>query len=396
MKYLKYSFITIASSAIFWATACWIVAPTLDAISITFLKGNPAKYLVWAILLIFAGLLNAYVKRNAGCSEHRPSLRAQKLWLALTFIGMIIIVCAAIRITLPFVGSVVGMNVPKVMGSAFLAWWMVLFFGYTCYKLGELHLFSTRNDIESRRIPKALPTMFPSAEDVLANDSRPPILYLRSFNKELAKAQSFYYTSMRLRSLLSRKSGTAAGNYLFSSRRGKVFVGKRSILRALVVSQRSMFDEQMLFADVFSKVGPYIAIGRPNQNFRNLDLGAAKKYVPDEEWQEVVGQWIRASAAVVLEAGDTDGLSWEMDQIVKQVDPLKLLIIMPFEDDEYDAFRMRYKAIFPKALPQQRPTSRLVIFDRDWQPRELPNIHLTVGLTLQPFFEQNGFETAIG
>jgi hypothetical protein len=78
-----------------------------------------------------------------------------------------------------------------------------------------------------------------------------------------------------------------------------------------------------------------------------MDLGAAKKFVSDDEWQHVVIQWLSICAAVVLEAGDSDGLLWEMRQIVKRIEPTRLLIILPFEEEDYEAFRRCTAGIFP-------------------------------------------------
>jgi hypothetical protein len=50
-----------------------------------------------------------------------------------------------------------------------------------------------------------------------------------------------------------------------------------------------------------SKIGPFVAIGRPGE--RLPQLGAIRLYVADPEWQEMVTRLMSEAALVVLRAG---------------------------------------------------------------------------------------------
>jgi hypothetical protein len=91
---------------------------------------------------------------------------------------------------------------------------------------------------------------------------------------------------------------------------------------------------------------------------------------------------------VVLEAGDSSGLGWEIEQIVLLVPPQRLLLICPFYDAEYQSFLRAHSRHFPLGLPKTRPRSRLLIFNDNWRPRELNNVGFNASTTLAPYFAQ--------
>lgn len=208
----------------------------------------------------------------------------------------------------------------------------------------------------------------PTAQELLESDPRAPILYLRSFQNERAKA-----TTLGRFSYL--RTGTQ-GFYLFARRPtdfGRFFrkALAREYKRKLLDSNRSVHDEQMLFAEYFSDFGPYVAIGRPGESFESMDLGAAKLYVPDDSWRDKVIELIEASGAVVLEAAASEGLAWEIREIVGRLDPERLLIILPRNGAEYREFCIFAEGVFPHPMPVEIPTTRLLMFEADWTPISL-------------------------
>ena len=226
---------------------------------------------------------------------------------------------------------------------------------------GALGIFA---NVDSYR-RKSNSVVGPTAQELLESDSRAPILYLRSFQKEQVKA-----TTLGRFSYL--RTGTQ-GFYLFARRPTDFssFIRKalvREYKRKLLDSNRSVHDEQMLFAEYFSNFGPYIAIGRPGESFESMDLGAAKLYVPNDYWQDKVIELIETSGAVVLEAASSEGLTWEIRQILDRLDPERLLIILPRNGAEYRDFCVFAEGIFPHPMPIEMPTTRLLMFDADWTP----------------------------
>jgi hypothetical protein len=189
----------------------------------------------------------------------------------------------------------------------------------------------------------------------MRKDQRPPVIYLRSFADEL-------------------------GEYS-----GKRFFGNWFARDMLGIPPS---EEQRIFAEHMQLIGPYIAIGRPSEPFP--ELGAARKYVSDDEWRQVVGELIDRAAAVVVQAGRTSGLAWEIGQLIVRAPPRKVLLILSRWQSEYDAFRAWADRILPQPLPAAMSETRLVAFRANW---ECYPLEARSGLlwTLKPFFNQNGF-----
>ncbi|MGH7158424.1 MAG: hypothetical protein ACREGD_05180 [Candidatus Saccharimonadales bacterium] len=384
MEKAKYFAVTLIGVASFWGTVFWIIVPYIaDDIGLYLKKPTYVEFLVGFIFLLVCGALIRYVveKLRIGGAGSSNSFKG----IATTFllIGSALSLISLARIGLPFLSSATDIFIPKAKGSEFIFWFVLLALGSSIQTFGTSIRRSRGDDLVSKVRSKFVGA---GADDILAKDPRPPILYLRSFNKELEKA------TYKGRFSQWRNLQSPDGAYLFSVKPGRTLYGARSFRRSLFGSKRSMFDEQMVFADVLNRIGPYIAIGRPTETFENMDLGAAKKFVSDDKWQDAVIQWLSRCAAVVLEAGDSDGLSWEMRRIVERVEPTRLLMILPSKEEDYEAFRRRAAGIFPLPLPDKKAASRLLTFDGEWRPVELQNVNLTLADTLEPFFEQNLFE----
>jgi hypothetical protein len=174
----------------------------------------------------------------------------------------------------------------------------------------------------------------PSGVDVLQNDQRPPVTYLRSFGKD----QEFV-------------------------------PGATSWLGIPTPT-----DEQLL-ANLLQQIGPVVAIGQPGEDLPKL--GAARFYVGNDNWKDEIQKLLERSAVVVLRAGDTDGFWWEFRRTLKQVAPTKVFIFLgpPVAGSGADAAREEYVQFAVKAnesLPVPLPTDvdppQLVTFGENWEP----------------------------
>jgi len=107
----------------------------------------------------------------------------------------------------------------------------------------------------------------PDAQRVLRIDPRPPVLLLRAFQDDLATVG---------------------------------FRGKRL--------------EQVL-VKLAARLGPPVAIGDPKETIPKL--GAFRTYCPGDnnDWQVVAKAWMKESRMIMLFAGYTDNLMWEVEQI---------------------------------------------------------------------------------
>ncbi len=202
------------------------------------------------------------------------------------------------------------------------------------------------------------------AQEILAADTRPAVIYLRSFADETAQSSDRRFVD-----------------------RLKFTIGYT--LPGLDIPWRPA--EQLALAKCLNLIGPYVAIGRPGEPLP--EFGAARKYVGDHEWQGVVGGLIEHAAGIVLEAGRSDGLRWEIERVVLRAVPTKVLLVLPSWPNEYAAFRAWANAILPRPLPEEMPTSRLMTFAAGWQPHPLdasPRAFPNLLGTLRPFLQQNG------
>jgi hypothetical protein len=174
-----------------------------------------------------------------------------------------------------------------------------------------------------------------SAAQALRNDWRAPVLYLRGFGDD---------------------QDAAAVDEL----PGVLWTG--------VVSIHSL-EEHLIGA--LRAFGPVVAVGRPGEQLPHL--GAARFYLPGDDWQTGVLKLMDLSQLIVLRLGDGDGVWWEVDQARATQPPGKLVLLIPGGRPD---LAERLDAHLPKpaqavAAPGKW-TSSVVVFDEDWNPRVQP------------------------
>jgi hypothetical protein len=137
-------------------------------------------------------------------------------------------------------------------------------------------------DQVARRIDRMGQQMLqPSASDLRTVDRRKPVLLLRSFNDDNLKI------------------------------RGR--------------SEDVRMEEAL--ADALPGLGPLIGIGRPGETLP--DLGASRNYYTDQVWRDAVAAWMKEALLIVVIAGNSSGLQWEIETIAGQSQLPKLLVFMP-------------------------------------------------------------------
>ncbi len=177
-------------------------------------------------------------------------------------------------------------------------------------------------------------------------DPRPPVLYLRSFDDDAVTAAP--------------------------------------VSADLPLSYRRYSEEEQLVMTL-GRLGPVVAIGRPGEELP--EVGAARFYVGDDAWQATVAELMAASRLVVLRAGTTPGLHWEMERAVGTLRPEQILFLVPAGQDGHDSWRASLNAFLPKPLSDseasdsEAPSNGTVAapagsglrcaisFDADWTPR---------------------------
>jgi hypothetical protein len=138
---------------------------------------------------------------------------------------------------------------------------------------------------------RGLATMQPSGDELMASDRRRPVLLLRSFADEsmsIADAPSFVLTWSQMSSL-------------------------------------ARMEESI--ADQLRPFGPLIAIGKPGESLPRL--GASRNYYSDADWQAAALELMREALLIVVIAGVSPGLRWELEAIARAGHQSKLLVLMP-------------------------------------------------------------------
>jgi len=238
----------------------------------------------------------------------------------------------------------------------------------------------------------------PDAIDLIADDPRAPILFLRSFDDD------------------------AAPDYTGS-----------------VIPLGPHQTVEMRLAEAFRSVGPVVSIGRPGE--RLPELGTNRFYVSNDDWQQAVLYFLERAAAVIVLVGRSTGVTWEITTALRNVPLVRLLFvflyILPRErrtlatemrewiiestrrgDDRlskklfaglrderearYTAFRNQFACFLQTELPSSLATDVFLDFTQAGSARLLPTrqppfvrrerdrqgVTLDYRRTLRPFFEK--------
>ena len=97
------------------------------------------------------------------------------------------------------------------------------------------------------------------------------------------------------------------------------------------------FEEFIAMA--FTGFGELVAIGRPGENYPLL--GAGRTYYPDDSWQKAIRMTAAASGAVVVIAGTTTALNWELELLRSHGMLHKTLVLFPPFSAEQSYERVR-------------------------------------------------------
>ncbi len=166
-------------------------------------------------------------------------------------------------------------------------------------------------------------------------DTRAPVIYLRSF-----KDDSKVYGRMEMTSL-------------------------------------KLSTEEEILTELVSAIGPLVAVGQPGDTLPYA--GAARVYMGMADWQERVQALLTRSRLVIVRAGDTPGLRWEIQECIRMVSPEKLIFLFPLSRRKYELFRKESEKHFPCRLPQYTgrwiPNISLravLFFDSTWTPTLVP------------------------
>jgi hypothetical protein len=146
----------------------------------------------------------------------------------------------------------------------------------------------------------------PDAETVLAEDKRPPVLFLRAFKNE-----DFPFV------ILSQDEANEQG---------------------IDDIQNPITFERFMAPFTNQNIGPFIALGSP-EDYLPKD-GAYRVYATDKNWKNYVKKWTKSATAIYMPIDNSENLGWELAFLKKSKLCHKLLVFT--EPAEPDTFANRY------------------------------------------------------
>ncbi|MEO7114671.1 MAG: TM2 domain-containing protein [Caldimonas sp.] len=162
------------------------------------------------------------------------------------------------------------------------------------------------------------------ADEAMALDPRAPVLYLRSFADD-----------------------------------GDALIGETSKWLRLGARIAMPVTPEQEMADLLDAVGPVVAIGKPGEPLP--ELGAARLYVSNEQWQAKVQELMQKARLVVLRLGSSPGLIWEIEQVLAHLPRQRLVFAVLGGSVVAPAVAQRLAPVlgstFMDALPQALPAT---------------------------------------
>jgi hypothetical protein len=173
-----------------------------------------------------------------------------------------------------------------------------------------------------------------SAADVLVEDRRPPVLYLRSFGAD---------------------GGQFSGQFFM----------------------HHSYEEHLVRA--LKHAGPVVAVGSPAEDASLPSVGGARMYLRDDAWQGRVDGLISGAGLVVVHAGTSTGVVWELRRVVAANRPERVILCLPVDvastskkrltaGSGFEQFRAATLGVFPKPLPLHAGGHAFMYFYADWTP----------------------------
>jgi hypothetical protein len=267
------------------------------------------------------------------------------------------------------IGIGIGQLTIRHMNDFSSGWSLLIIFiiGIIVYFIGSSSMEKELNFDDLDKKTHAL-----SANIILKKDSRPPVIYLRSFCNDITTG---------------------------------------FVLNHLNFVETTKSEEEQL-AKVLNDIGPFIAIGKPGEVLPTL--GAARWYVEDKNWKDNIINKLQIAKLVVIRIGATKGLIWEIQETIKQVKYSNILLLVPNDRFQYEDFLTVTKGLFKYNLPSY-PISKNLMPDyrtirgfiyfsedgtaiyKDFKPpplflsRKYEDLVPIFKLGFKPIFEQNGW-----
>lgn len=288
------------------------------------LRSSSATALQWAAAAGVFIVLSLWLRhrRGSGVTEivevvsqfvpHQPWWR-RPVFLAVTWIGYVVLTTGFVALFPPL------QQIQQIQQMQLEVRGLFLLGGGVTLGAGVLILCHSR------------PRSARGATQALLADGRQPVLYLRSFGDDHTAAQVDGHVPYNI---LSR-------------------------------------EEQLSW--VLSAFGPVITVGKPGEPLPHL--GAARFYLPYDDWQPAVRRLMELSQLIVLRLGAGKGLWWEVEQARTTQPARKLVLLVPGQRAGV-ADRLDEHLPTPARLNEVTAgdywISAVIAFDPKWTPYVCP------------------------
>jgi hypothetical protein len=188
-----------------------------------------------------------------------------------------------------------------------------------------------------------------TAREVLADDPRPPLLFLRSFSQDGTDRNTFG---------VPEQSGPRSSPPFW-------------FLYRLLGWRRAALEPEL--AKALRNNGPFIAIGRPGESVP--EEGASRLYTDDSSWKLAVATAVKESQLILWQGATTSSTLWELSCIARLASPGHVLLIVPNPSVKAQAFEeLRYhmNQRLPRPIPSIVEDINFVAFDDNWNAFFLP------------------------
>jgi hypothetical protein len=172
---------------------------------------------------------------------------------------------------------------------------------------------------------------------------------------------------------------------------------------------RKTFEEDLVA--VLRDIGPVVAVGLPGEDLSLL--GAIRFYLYEYNWQIVIEELMTISQLIIIHAGTSQGLLWEIETALEKIDCSKIFISFSYwqsfkydvdRAEAYERFKKHAEAVFAGKnvrLPEQIGNAEFLAFNSEGVPvlietnkdkKLLYNLSASTEMreTLRPFLQERG------
>lgn len=235
----------------------------------------------------------------------------------------------------------------------------------------------------------------PAYDDVMAQDARAPVTYLRSFGSEDVQLPE------KPPGVMGRVILRMWDRAWFFSIPGSIIAWLARLAYTIAGRGSNRLEEQLTRA--VGAVGPMVAVGRPGEDVATL--GAARAYLADDDWQGFVIDLLGRSQLVLLQIESTEGTWWEFSECVRIVPRERLVLMLTARfgsQQRYDEMRILAGATLGLMLPRNIGDAAFLYFDADGTAHGAPMVwysfltawarpgHVNIRRSLAPVFAKTG------